>query len=52
MITILYMYYKFLIHSVSSVFTIYTIAANVDTCNQYYYLKAVCLQMSIPDKMR
>lgn len=52
MITILYMYYKFLIHSVSSVLTINTIVANVDTCIQYHYLKAVCLQMSITDKKR
>lgn len=52
MITLLYMYYKFLIHSVSSVFTINTTVANVDTCIQYYYLKAVCLQMSITDKKR
>lgn len=43
---------KFLIHSVSLVFTINTIEANVDTCIQYYYLKAVCLQMSITDKNR
>lgn len=46
------MYYKFLIHSVSSVLTINTIVANADTCIQYHYLKAVCLQMSIPDKNR
>lgn len=43
---------KFLIHSVSSVFAINTTVANVDTCIQYYYLKAVCLQMSITDKKR
>lgn len=52
MITMLYMCNKFLTHSVSSVFTINTIVANVDTCIQYYHLKAVFLQMSITDKNR
>lgn len=46
------MWNKFLIHSVSSELTINTIVANVDTCIQFHYLKAVCLQMSITDKKR